>query len=726
MRHTEINSGYMVQAITNGIQKPRLLSISNSIFNNSPQRHFFHIQNTEGVNITLSDNSFTTGYPNYTGCLYLFGFNEVEIIRNTINYTTDRMFSIGINSTNNKSLNINHCNVSGFNTCIQRGYIFQDDLEDVELIYNEDIRIYNCSLNGGQNNNGAAISIGLANNYQVSGVKIDLNTISDYKTGIQINNADNFSLGITNNSITDYGLVGILVSNGSEALIKENLISADASTSEHCVGISVNQVSNPIILGNTIEAYNVSSPGSGISLVSCNNGEVRLNTIQNHLYGIELGSSSPKIGANTIINNKAYGIYISDNSNPDLTGSFVGADQFPLSGYNTIRENGLCTETRNSELYLLSSLVNLEKGCNTIADDRDGIQQQCNNLYLVDGSKIPETIIQARGNYWGNHPFYGNDPSGRFGEEVTIDYSDFLNEPCTYSQGEAELILANSKGEVYDTVYSTENTATGLSDIESRYATANNYYYNNLYNQAKQEYEGIIQNYGNSNASIQAYNQLYTVANLTNSSPSVFNQLKGFYLQQAANQTDSLMIGTLKHLSDLCLVSAEEYLPAINNFDEIAQQNPNTDIALYRQIDALTTSLLMPQDSCLNKGVLGKYSVTNLSEYTNKLNELLSTRGKSGLESEKELLPTEYTLYQNYPNPFNPTTTIKYDLPNTSDVSLIIYDILGRKVKELVNTKQQAGRYEIQFNASNLASGVYIYQLIADKYFSSRKMILLK
>lgn len=101
-------------------------------------------------------------------------------------------------------------------------------------------------------------------------------------------------------------------------------------------------------------------------------------------------------------------------------------------------------------------------------------------------------------------------------------------------------------------------------------------------------------------------------------------------------------------------------------------------------------------------------------------------RGKSGLESEKELLPTEYTLYQNYPNPFNPTTTIKYDLPNTSDVSLIIYDILGRKVKELVNTKQQAGRYEIQFNASNLASGVYIYQLIADKYFSSRKMILLK
>lgn len=726
MQHSEINSGYIFFAITNGIQKPRLLSISNTVVNNSPQVNYFLVVNTEGLEITLTDNYFSTGYPNYVGCLYFFGFDVVDIVRNNIHYTTDPLWSIGITSQNNKSLNINHCYIDGYNTGIQRGYIFQDGLEDVELIYDEDLRIYNCTLNGGQSNNGAAISIGLANNYQVSGVKIDLNEISDYKTGIQINNADNFSLGITNNSITDYGLVGILVSNGSEVLVKENLISADASTSEHCVGISVNQVSNPSILGNTIDADSVSSPGSGIALVSCNNGEVRLNTIQNHLYGIELGSASPKIGANTITNNDEYGIYISDNSNPDLTGSFVGDDQFPLSGYNTIRENGLCTETRNSELYLLSSLVKLEKGCNTIADDRDGVQQQCNNLYLIDGRKIPETIIQARANYWGNHPVYGNDPTGRFGEEVTIDYSDYFSEPCTYSQGEAELILANSKGEVYDTVYSTGNTAFGLSDIESRYATANNYYYNNQYNQAKQEYEGIIQYYVNSNESIQAYNRLYTITSLTNSSPSVFDQLKDYYLQQAANQTDSLMIGTLKHLSDLCLVSAEEYLPAINNFDEIAQQNPNTDIALYRQIDALTTALLLPQDSTLNKGVLGKYSINGLSDYTNKLSELIKTRGKSGLESEKELLPTEYTLYQNYPNPFNPVTTIKYDLPYASEVSVVIYDILGRKVKELVNTKQQAGRYEILFNATGIASGVYIYQLVTEKFLRSKKMILLK
>jgi hypothetical protein len=107
--------------------------------------------------------------------------------------------------------------------------------------------------------------------------------------------------------------------------------------------------------------------------------------------------------------------------------------------------------------------------------------------------------------------------------------------------------------------------------------------------------------------------------------------------------------------------------------------------------------------------------------------------GNGDNESEEVTLPTEYTIYQNLLNPFNPITTIKYDLPNAGDVSLVIYDLLGRKVKELVNTKQQAGIYEVKFDASghsgnvrNLASGVYIYQLITEKYINAKKMILLK
>lgn len=86
----------------------------------------------------------------------------------------------------------------------------------------------------------------------------------------------------------------------------------------------------------------------------------------------------------------------------------------------------------------------------------------------------------------------------------------------------------------------------------------------------------------------------------------------------------------------------------------------------------------------------------------------------------KILPPEKFELNQNYPNPFNPTTTIGYTIPNvgeakfgasTNNVQLIIYDILGRKVTELVDDDQKPGFYKVEWNASSLASGMYIYQL---------------
>ena len=93
--------------------------------------------------------------------------------------------------------------------------------------------------------------------------------------------------------------------------------------------------------------------------------------------------------------------------------------------------------------------------------------------------------------------------------------------------------------------------------------------------------------------------------------------------------------------------------------------------------------------------------------------------------------PEEFRLYQNYPNPFNPSTTIKYEIPDQvrNDnvlVKLKIYDILGRKVATLVNKEQSAGGYEVQFDASHLTSGVYIYRLQSGSFVESRKMVLLK
>jgi hypothetical protein len=89
-------------------------------------------------------------------------------------------------------------------------------------------------------------------------------------------------------------------------------------------------------------------------------------------------------------------------------------------------------------------------------------------------------------------------------------------------------------------------------------------------------------------------------------------------------------------------------------------------------------------------------------------------------------LPVSYKLDQNYPNPFNPTTTIKYDLPERSFATIIVYDVLGNNIAELINEEKQTGTYEITWYAENLPSGVYFYRLQAGSFVETKKMILLK
>ena len=83
-------------------------------------------------------------------------------------------------------------------------------------------------------------------------------------------------------------------------------------------------------------------------------------------------------------------------------------------------------------------------------------------------------------------------------------------------------------------------------------------------------------------------------------------------------------------------------------------------------------------------------------------------------------------MYQNYPNPFNPTTTIKFAVPKESNVNLNIYNVLGELVSTLVNEQMKPGYYEYGLDATNLASGVYLYKLQAGSFVETKKMILLK
>ena len=102
------------------------------------------------------------------------------------------------------------------------------------------------------------------------------------------------------------------------------------------------------------------------------------------------------------------------------------------------------------------------------------------------------------------------------------------------------------------------------------------------------------------------------------------------------------------------------------------------------------------------------------------------TDGSTTDISSESAMPNSFILSQNFPNPFNPSTDIRFNLPSSNSVRLTIYDITGRKVKELLNQDLSAGVHTVNFDASNLASGTYIYRIQAGSFVQSKKMILLK
>ncbi len=160
----------------------------------------------------------------------------------------------------------------------------------------------------------------------------------------------------------------------------------------------------------------------------------------------------------------------------------------------------------------------------------------------------------------------------------------------------------------------------------------------------------------------------------------------------------------------------------LNNFGfEIQRSANNGDYTSLGFINGKGTTTEMNQYSFTDKTV-------DAGSYTYRLMQK-DYDGTFAYSQEVEVeidLPLDYSLDQNYPNPFNPTTTIRYAIPEDNFVSIKLYDVLGNEVITLVNEQKQAGRYEMLFNASNISSGVYYYQISSGSFIQTRKLMLMK
>jgi hypothetical protein len=165
-----------------------------------------------------------------------------------------------------------------------------------------------------------------------------------------------------------------------------------------------------------------------------------------------------------------------------------------------------------------------------------------------------------------------------------------------------------------------------------------------------------------------------------------------------------------------------------------APDSATTDITLRRlqsfapQKDSLISwqnrhgSIVVQDASFIYDG--GLVTIPSVRVYKDS-NHLTMTWGPTSVAVQGEV-PREFVLAQNYPNPFNPSTTIRYELPHASRVSLKVYNTLGLEVATLVNETKPAGVYTAQFDAANLASGVYFYRLQAGNFVVTKKLILLR
>jgi hypothetical protein len=161
--------------------------------------------------------------------------------------------------------------------------------------------------------------------------------------------------------------------------------------------------------------------------------------------------------------------------------------------------------------------------------------------------------------------------------------------------------------------------------------------------------------------------------------------------------------------------------------DSTLLPTPQTDeystvVGLFEGAEYVATGWYRPQLNCRMRALNFDYCKVCADAIAKNIIQISGTTNIT----ENTNIPYNFVLSQNYPNPFNPSTNIRYTLPQESNVAIKVYDILGREVATLVDEHKSAGTYNIQFNASILSSGIYIYRIVASNFVQSKKMVLLK
>ncbi|MDA3885872.1 MAG: C25 family cysteine peptidase [Candidatus Delongbacteria bacterium] len=454
--------------------------------------------------------------------------------------------------------------------------------------------------------------------------------------------------------------------------------------------------------------------GTGIRVTE-STGTLKSNTAKNFQSGIVAVSCSPLITDNSLHDNATCGIALFGyNTYPQLLSPLVLNDV-----NNSIIDNGLTTTGENgcqifmmyrANAYMNGGYNNIYSGnendiptvpCIKTVSDIGSSQQKAEVSQMV---KIP-----AEYNYWGTNEILDENRSDYFNLWVdfpkgySIDYDPYALDP--YKTDYVEPVM-----------YSTNEPTTPESKLLQ---TAMKLEQDDNYEGSIKLYEQIIKRYEDSPEYYVATTRLPQVYEEADES---LDPLIETYDESLASD-DISNKKFIKQMKVSTNIKSKKYDEAIA-LAEALKAEAETD--MERELCDIEIAICNMMKDAENNGK----SRSNV-DYSKTIGDLLVKLTGEETESEKTdivetQLPAEFVLYQNYPNPFNPVTQIKFALPTASEVELNVYNINGQLVSELIDGNKEAGIHTINFDASNLNSGMYFYTLEANGTSITKKMILTK
>ena len=581
--------------------------------------------------------------------------------------------------------------------------------------------------------------------------------------GITLTGANGSSIS---NTTISYALSPIIINSTSSITILGCTINHSSFYDNNSDAAAAIQVwdSSPAINNTTIEGQ--SNSWNGVRFARNGNGSLAGCTIENLGFGngvIIQGGSSPTIFDNTIQNNYYHGItiYYNGTSSPAINSNIVT---------NNSRSNYVGIYFQNSIGVVTSNYVSGfsngiwcryasspnsggvgQEGGNIITNNAYGIAATdnsnpnfgsfsgryyygvCNQFYgnnTYDGVSETGSYLSAQFTWWGQYPanpskFYVDGTS-----YIVNSYQETFPGDCPLNGSLAPANQAQKTNVIASNISTVTNTGNSLDSASSLIRQAIDDKFNGNYKGASLLCRNLLKDDKATNYHKQALVTLFNIFQESKDSTVVSD------LSRYASLDDDLGI-TAKELLASAYEGVGKIADAKKTAENLKESHPNSEaekqaLFILTSLSAYDTAYNATSSGALNE-LVQKYGASidagiitslggsvngNLPKASNQLAEQTTKTNNKDTTLKFEL--------GNYPNPFNPTTIISYQLPKEGMVTIKIFDALGREVKTLVNEFKLHGKYTVSFDASNLASGVYFYQLKSGNYASIKKMILLK